>query len=168
MRYFVAFGGRETAIDVTALPDGRWDVRLDGRPVTVDAVSIGGRLSILVDGRVIDLELAGSLPRVSYAAHGARGEATIETERTRTDPSLRAAARVREGAVVAPMPGRIVRLLVAPGDHVEAGAPLVVIEAMKMENELCAGHAATIARILVEPGVTVEAGAKLVELTPAP
>jgi biotin carboxyl carrier protein len=164
MRYFVTFGGRETAIDVTALPDGRWDVRTGERPIAVDAVSIGGVLSILIDGRVIDLELAGSLPAMEYAAQGTRGEATIETERTRTDPSLVAAARVREAAVVAPMPGRIVRLLVAAGDRVEAGAPLVVIEAMKMENELCAAHAATIARILVEPGVTVEAGAKLVEL----
>lgn len=164
MRYFVTFAGRETAIDLTALPDGRWDVRLDGRPVAVDAVSIGGTLSILVDGRVIDLEIDGSLPSVEYSAEGARGAATIETERTRTDPSLRAAARVREAAVLAPMPGRIVRLLVAAGDRVEAGAPLVVIEAMKMENELRAVQAATIARILVEPGVTVEAGAKLVEL----
>jgi biotin carboxyl carrier protein len=164
MRYFVTLGARETEIDVTALPDGRWDVRLDGRPVAVNAVSIGTTLSLLIEGRVVDLELAGSFPKVDYAVHGARGEATIETERTRTDPSLRASARVREAAVLAPMPGRIVRLLVAEGDRVEAGTPLIVIEAMKMENELRAGHAATIARILVEPGVTVEAGAKLVEL----
>ena len=80
MRYFVTFGARETAIDVTSLPDGRWDVRLDGRPVPVDAVSIGATLSVLVEGRVIDLDLTGSLPSVGYAVHGARGEATIETE----------------------------------------------------------------------------------------
>ena len=163
MRYFVTLGARETAVDVTALPT-RWDVRLEVRAVAVDAVSIGGALSILVNGRVIDLEVAGSLPNIDYAAHGARGDATVESERTRSDPTLRAAGRPQESAVVAPMPGRIVRLLVAPGDRVEAGAPLVVIEAMKMENELRAGHAATMARILVEPGITVEAGAKLVEL----
>ncbi len=164
MRYFVTLDGRENAIDVTALPDGRWDIRLDGRVVAVDAVQIGPTLSVLVDGQVIDLDLGTSFPRADYATRGARGEATIETERTRTDPSLRAAARIHEAIVVAPMPGRIVRLLVAVGDRVEAGTPLVVIEAMKMENELRAGHAATIARILVLPGFTVEAGAKLVEL----
>jgi biotin carboxyl carrier protein len=164
MRYFVTFGERETAIDVTALPDGRWDVRLEGRTVEVDAVSIGSNLSLLIEGKVIDLDLAGSPPSIEYAAHGARGAATIETDRTRSDPNSRAAGRAKEAAVVAPMPGRIVRLLVAAGDHVEAGAPLVVIEAMKMENELRAGHAATVSRILVQPGVTVEAGAKLVEL----
>ena len=128
MRYFVTFGARETAIDVTALPDGSWEVRLDGCPVLVDAVSIGGALSILVEGRVIDLDLAGSLPKVEFAAQDARGEATVESERTRTDPSLRAASRTHEGSVVAPMPGRIVRLLVAPGDRVEAGAKLVELE----------------------------------------
>ena len=127
-------------------------------------VSTGSALSILVDGRVIDLELSGTPPAFDYATQDATGEATIETERTRTNPSLRAASRGKETTVVAPMPGRIVRLLVAEGDRVEAGTPLIVIEAMKMENELRAGHAATIARVLVEPGTTVEAGAKLVEL----
>jgi biotin carboxyl carrier protein len=164
MRYFVTFDARETAIDVTALPDGRWDVRIDGHPVAVDVVSAGSALSILVDGRVLDLELSGTPPALHYATQDATGEATIETERTRADHSLRATTRAGETIVVAPMPGRIVRLLVAEGDRVEAGTCLIVIEAMKMENELRAGHAATIARILVEPGTTVEAGAKLVEL----
>jgi biotin carboxyl carrier protein len=164
MRYFVTFDARETAIDVTALPDGRWDVRIEGRPALVDVVSTGSALSILIDGRVIDLELSGTPPVFDYATPDATGEATIETERTRTDPSLRAVSRGGETTVVAPMPGRIVRLLVAEGDRVEAGTPLVVIEAMKMENELRVAHAATIVRVLVEPGTTVEAGAKLVEL----
>ena len=61
------------------------------------------------------------------------------------------------------MPGRIVRLLVAAGDRVEAGTPLIVIEAMKMENELRAATRHDRSR-LVERGTTVEAGAKLVEL----
>ncbi len=59
------------------------------------------------------------------------------------------------------MPGRIVRVLVAPGVDVEAGTPLIVIEAMKMENELRASHAGKIAEIVVRPGDTVEGGAKL-------
>jgi biotin carboxyl carrier protein len=164
MRYFVTLGKRETAIDVTALPDGRWDVRIDGRHVEVDLTSIGDAFSIVVDGRVIDLDLADAGSNVQYATQGVRGAATIETERTRNDHSLRTSTRSREEIVVAPMPGRIVRILVAIGDRVEAGAPLLVIEAMKMENELRAGHPATVARILVEPGVTVEAGARLIEL----
>jgi biotin carboxyl carrier protein len=60
------------------------------------------------------------------------------------------------------MPGRIVRVLVSPGDSVESGASLVVIEAMKMENELHALHAARVATVLVKPGDTVEGGAKLI------
>src|SRR5689334_18495628 len=106
MRYFVTLGARETSIDVTALPDGRWDVRLEGRAIAVDAVSVGGALSILVEGQVVDLDLAGTLPKVDFVAGSARGEATVETERTRSDPTLRAGGRAQESAVVAPMPGR--------------------------------------------------------------
>ena len=62
MRYFVTFDAREIAIDVTALPDGRWDVPSRGRPALVEVVSTGWALSILVDGRVIDLELSGTPP----------------------------------------------------------------------------------------------------------
>jgi biotin carboxyl carrier protein len=65
------------------------------------------------------------------------------------------------------MPGRIVKLLVAAGDAVAAGAGLVVMEAMKMENEIGAPHAGTVARVLVQAGDTVERDAPLVELTPS-
>ena len=165
MRYFVALGGREIPVDVTSLPGGGYGVRIDGKEASVDAVAAGDCLSVRVDGRVIDLLLDGALPDVRFVASGVRGDASIETERTRAGRSLRrgAAAKGTE-FVTAPMPGRIVRVMVAAGDSVESGAPLVVIEAMKMENELRAAHAATVARILVEPGATVEAGAKLVEL----
>lgn len=165
MRYFVTFAARETAVDVTLLPDGGWDVRLEGRRIPVDAVSIDGTLSILVNGQGIDLQTTASPPNtIEFATYRGRGDATIESERTRAAPSAGGAARANDTTVRAPMPGRIVRLLVAPGDRVKAGTPLIVIEAMKMENELRAVHTATVARILVEPGVTVEAGAKLVEL----
>jgi biotin carboxyl carrier protein len=62
------------------------------------------------------------------------------------------------------MPGRIVKLLVAAGDQVAAGGGLLVMEAMKMENEIGAPHAGTVTRVLVRPGDTVERDATLVEL----
>ena len=68
------------------------------------------------------------------------------------------------GTVVAPMPGKIVRVLVAVGDTVEAGAPLVVLEAMKMETTLRSEIAGTVVAVSVEAGATVDAGAALVEL----
>ena len=64
--------------------------------------------------------------------------------------------------LVAPLPGRIVNVAVRPGDHVEKGDTLLVIEAMKMENEFKAGAAGTIAEVRVEPGQAVNGGDVLI------
>jgi len=163
MRYFVALGAREIAVDVTSLPSGGYGVHIDGEELAVDAVTAGDCLSVRVDGRVIDLLLDGAPPDVKFVASGVRGHAVIETERTRAGRSLhRSAAAKGPEFVTAPMPGRIVRVMVAPGDEVETGAPLIVIEAMKMENELHALRAARVGEVLVRPGETVEGGAKLI------
>jgi glutaconyl-CoA/methylmalonyl-CoA decarboxylase subunit gamma len=165
MRYFVALGGREIPVDLTALPSGGWDVRIDGKEVAIDAVAAGDCLSVRVDGRVIDLLIDGAPPTVQFVASGVRGDATIETERTRAGLSLKRGSAVKGAEfVTAPMPGRIVRVMVAPGDNIEIGAPLIVMEAMKMENELHALHAARVGAVLVKAGDTVEGGAKLISL----
>jgi glutaconyl-CoA/methylmalonyl-CoA decarboxylase subunit gamma len=165
MRYFVTLGAREIPVDVTPLSSGGFDVFVDGKRVSVDAVPVGGALSLRIDGRVVDVVLDGRPPEVGFAALGRSGGATVETDRSRADPlphSIRG-ARMTD-FVAAPMPGRIVRVLVSAGDRVEAGAPLIVIEAMKMENELRAIHAGTVAEIIVRPGDAVEGGAKLIRL----
>nr|WP_276572691.1 MULTISPECIES: biotin/lipoyl-containing protein [Nannocystis] len=65
------------------------------------------------------------------------------------------------------MPGRVVRVLVSAGQSVERGAPLVIVEAMKMENELLAAVAGTVKAVHVGEGVAVDAGQALVELDPS-
>ena len=163
MRYFVALGAREIPVDVTSLPGGGWDVKVDGKPVTVDAVNAGDSLSVRVDGRVIDVLLDGPLPNVKFVASGVRGDAVIDTDRTRASRSLgKGGAGKGVEVITAPMPGRIVRVPVAAGEAVQAGSPLIVIEAMKMENELRAQHDAKIGTVHVKPGDTVERGAKLI------
>jgi biotin carboxyl carrier protein len=166
MRYFVTLGAREIPIDVTALPGGGWNVLVDGRPITVDAAPAGGALCVIVDGRVVDLVLEGSAPDVRFTALGPSGGATLENDRTRSGASQKGGrgGTADKAFIVAPMPGRVVRLLVAAGDQVEVGTPMVVVEAMKMENELRANHPGTVAEILVRPGDTVEGGAKLIRL----
>jgi biotin carboxyl carrier protein len=69
---------------------------------------------------------------------------------------------VSDGAVTSPMPGKVVKVLVKEGDQVDLGAPLVVVEAMKMENELSAPRAGTVKAVHVKPGDAVEGGALLV------
>jgi biotin carboxyl carrier protein len=166
MRYFVALGAREIAVDVTALSGGGFDVRVEGKPISVDVAPAGGALSLIIEGRVVDLVLDGSPPQINFASFGPSGGASIETERTRSSADARGgrAARASQEFVVAPMPGRIVRVLVSPGAQIEVGTPLIVIEAMKMENELRAGHAGTVAEIVVRPGDAVEGGAKLIRI----
>lgn len=72
------------------------------------------------------------------------------------------------GRVTAPMPGRVVRTLVAAGDHVEAGQPLAILEAMKMENEVLSPAPGVVVSVDVVAGRAVEAGQLLVELSPHP
>lgn len=68
--------------------------------------------------------------------------------------------------IASPMPGRIVRVMVAEGDELAADAPVLIVEAMKMENEVRAVHPAKVVRVAVSPGDTVDAGQVLVELEP--
>jgi biotin carboxyl carrier protein len=166
MRYFVTLGAREIPVDVTLSPSGGFDVSVDGRRVDVDAAPAGGALSVRIDGRIVDVVLDGSPPAVAFSALGVSGTATIETDRTRTDAlgSAGKSARADQEFIVAPMPGRIVRVLAIVGADVAAGTPMVVIEAMKMENELRATRAGKVTEVLVGAGDAVEGGAKLIRL----
>jgi len=113
------------------------------------------------DGRVLDVaatERPGGwliqLPRVSVAV-------SVDGRRGRAGAAGTAAA-TGEQRVIAPMPGRVVRVLVRAGDQVEAGQGLIVVEAMKMENELTSPKAGRVREIAVAEGGSVEAGRLLV------
>jgi biotin carboxyl carrier protein len=147
----VQVDGREHMLDVRRLDAGVWSV-LDGataRLIQVDGVA--PRLTVEVshpDGepRICVAEVSERRP--GAAAGDARGEAP-----GRGPLTLRA-----------PIPGRLVKLLVKIGDQVKAGQALLVLEAMKMENELRAPHAAVVSAIHVTEGVVVESGQELVSL----
>jgi biotin carboxyl carrier protein len=114
--------------------------------------------SILIDGRSYTVSLLGD------------GEVSVNGRAFRVqvfDPrSLRGrkAAGVSEGrqTVAAPMPGRVIRVLVEPGQQVEAGQGLIVVEAMKMQNEMKSPHAGRVVEVKAVAGATVSAGDVLV------
>ncbi len=165
MRYFVTIGEREIPVDVTPLPTGGLVVAIDGRPAEVDVVAVGTSLSVRVDGRVIDLSVEGDPPDIGLVASGHRAYVRAESSRMRAASAARGRTRPEgDGIVRSPMPGRIVKILVAKGDVVEVDAPLVVVEAMKMENELRATRAGTVSDVFVATGDTVDGGTKLVAL----
>ena len=139
-------------------------VTVDQRTSHVDVARIGAHtLSLIVDDVATD---------ATVVADAATGQLTVHVGGTPvvvTVNGRRRWGRKEEGAgsgaepqrVTAPMPGKIVRLLVKDGDTVAARQPLVVVEAMKMENELRAGRAGIVAEIQVREGASVDAGALL-------
>lgn len=158
MQYFVEIGGREHRVEVSRRPDGRWGVRVGEREFAVDEVSFGPRAATLqIDGRVLDLTVEGSPPSLGVIASGTRTYVKVESERHRM------AARAQGGAassgareVRSPMPGRVVKILVETGEEVAQGQALIVVEAMKMENDVRAKRAGKIGKVHVAAGATVE------------
>lgn len=164
MRYYVTLPSQqELPVDISQKPNGSAAIKVEGRPVLVDAVETDGALSVRIGDRVVDLWLDGTPPDVRFVASGLRLTARVESEQAR---SVRASHRLAtsHSEVSTPMPGRVVKLLVSEGDRVQAGAPVVVVEAMKMENELCAERAGTVVEICATAGQQVDGGVPLVKL----
>jgi biotin carboxyl carrier protein len=163
MRYFVTLAGRELEVDV------------DGDQVTVGGKQHAVSLShapgtpvrqLLLDGRAESLAVDGSgNGRWAITRGGERWETEVLDERTRHIRSLTSGGNQGRGpaALKAPMPGLVVRVQVEAGATVAVGSGVVVLEAMKMENELRAASAATVRTVRVKPGEAVEKGQVLVE-----
>jgi pyruvate carboxylase subunit B len=165
MKYFVQVGTEEI------------EVVLDGDVVTVDGQSATAHVTDVEGTPVRMVTIGDEVHRVIARRGSARGRYTLWLdgfrhevealdERTRAIRELAAASAGPSGPapVTAPMPGMIVRITAEVGDQVQPGQGLVVMEAMKMENELRAMAAGTVRAILVQPGMAVEKGAILLEL----
>jgi biotin carboxyl carrier protein len=176
MRYFVTIdpeaveaSASPVAVDVVETPDGRLEARVGGRTTAADLVRIGGETSVRVDGRIFEALVDGALPQVHVRGGGRRWSARVENERSAAadaGTAGRRSAGKRDAAVRSPMPGRVVRVLVAPGDILAAGRGVAILEAMKMENEVRSAHGGVVARVHVVAGATVDANAPLVTLAP--
>jgi len=153
--------GRTYRVEVKARQDG-YLVAVDGRSLEVDWCPAGGDLaSLIIDGH--SYELGVSRENGGYAVALGSARLLVElSEGARVAGPLSRKAPSGPSKITAPMPGKIVRLLASPGQEVAAGQGLVVIEAMKMENELRAPRAGRVKEIQVREGQTVEAGALLV------
>ena len=168
MRYYVTLdpsAKEPTLVDVNELPTGQIEVLLAGKPVPVDVVSLDGALSVRVGGRIVDLTVEGQPPEIGAIASGHRSYVRVESERQRSAAlAKKSGGGTSEKVVKSPMPGRVVRVLVAKDAEVTAGQTLCVIEAMKMENEVKAKADGKVAEVHATEGATVENGAKLFTL----
>ena len=141
--------------------NGRYVLEIDGEERTVDALKLESDFySIVMGDRSYEVSIEADGDRY-FVRHGASEQIV-----TLTDPGRR--AREERGAAEGPqeivtvMPGKVVRLLVGEGEAVAAGQGVVVVEAMKMENEIASPKDGRIIAVKVEPGQAVEVGATLI------
>ena len=165
----VTANGRDCAVTVEGpLPDGRFRVTIDGAERVVDGRAIRpGTWSLVVGGRnfVVDLDPR----RTGIAASVGASEAMLQVEdalrRRLADAAGTRHATSRGETIRAPIAGKVVKVLVEVGDQVTAGSAVIVLEAMKMENELVAERGGTVASVHKAAGQAVDTGDVLVELT---
>jgi len=155
--------GRTLRVEVTER-GGLYAVLIDGKAFEVDYRETGRDfVSLLVDGKSYE---AGLEPRAGACiVHLPADTLEVELGEAARGAALGAKKAAGPARVVAPMPGKIVRVLVAPGQEVPAGQGLVVMEAMKMENELRAPRGGVVQQVAVREGQTVENGALLAVVT---
>jgi 3-methylcrotonyl-CoA carboxylase alpha subunit len=125
-------------VEIVSMRDREAEIRVDGRIHAVPFVIEGFRVSFAFDGEIYVAEVA--------------------------DKGARSHARHRDHSMAAPMPGVVLKILVEPGATVEKGAPLLILEAMKMEHQIHAPYAGTVRAVNCKEGELVQPGVDLVEL----
>ncbi len=157
MTYDVTIDGKNYRLELNRA-EGRWSCRVDGREVEVDAVLARPDVLSL---RIGNLAYEVKCERVGSDVHLWVGSERFAVE-IRDPRSLRGRARAVDDhgprKLTAPMPGKVVRVLVSEGVEVNAGSGVLVVEAMKMQNEIKSPKKGTIQRILVSEGAAVNAG----------
>jgi biotin carboxyl carrier protein len=162
MKFEVNIAGKNHAVELER-SENRWRISLDGASIDADAVELTPNVfSILMNGQAHEI-------RVIPSSNGALTLQTGHQEFTAEVADPRAWRGRRHGhleaegrqQVIAPMPGKVVLVLVQQGEKVQAGQGLLVVEAMKMQNEIRSPKSGTVERLLVQQGQPVNAGQAL-------
>ena len=155
MKYYASVGENEYEIEI------REDaIYLDGERLNVDLHQSGAPelYSVLFNGRSYELLIEAERFRYGVSIRGDRYDIRVEDERQRRMSLARGGPDLPEGeaAVTAPIPGLVVKVLVREGDEVKDGQALVILEAMKMENEIRATRTGIVKQIHAVPGQRIE------------
>ena len=165
MRYFVTIRGETVPVEI-----GQGEVRVNGTSLSVDLDGIQGTdvRTLLMDGASYRVVAKRDDGRWTVDVGGCHEVAEVVDERTVAIRQMTGDRGADQGVnpVRAPMPGLVVKVEVSVSERVEPGQGLVIIEAMKMENELRAEAAARIENVHVSDGDVVEKGQLLIELAP--
>jgi len=165
MHYAAIIDGVEHQVEITEVAAGRYQVSIDGRSLDIDAQVVGETtLSLIHDGEAYNVEsekLPDGTENLLVRGHVLHAE-VLDLRRLRLRQAQASVATVDGPATItSPMPGKVVAVLVQEGEEVEAGQGLLVVEAMKMENELRAPRAGTVQNLAAQEGAAVEGGAVL-------
>lgn len=164
MIYEVAIDGKTYRVEL-ARAGASWHCKVDGREFPLDVAVAGNQvLSLLINGKSYEVQQESSSGESHIVVGRERFSASVRDPR-----SLGARRRNQDGGegarkITAPMPGKVVRILAPVGSEVEAGQSVLVIEAMKMQNELKSPKKGKITRLMVSEGAAVEAGQVLAEV----
>ncbi len=158
MNYDVSIDDKHYRLEL-ARKDGQWHCSLDGRAVLVDPVLVRPNvLSLIIGGVSYEVKRELTASEVHLWIGSARYLSKLRDPRSLH--SRRSESGSAEGAkkIVGPMPGKVVRVLVKEGTEVQAGQGVVVVEAMKMQNELKSPKQGIVRKVLVAEGANVNAG----------
>ena len=166
MKLEILIDGRPCSLEIEDPGRGAGEFVFNSKPLEADVREVEpGVYSILVEGRSYEVKIEpASTPECYYAGvNGKRYAVEVRDPRrpSRARGSFSAPGRQK---VASPMPGKVVRVLVAEGDSVEAGQGLVVIEAMKMQNEIRSPKPGRVVAVPVKEGMAVGGGETLVEV----
>jgi biotin carboxyl carrier protein len=164
MIYDVTLADKTYRVELTQAGE-RWKCMLDGRELPIDVVyGRSGALSLLMDGKSYEVkqEIVGTETNVVVGHE--RFVASVRDPRSFRSRSRSGAGEQGIMKIKAPMPGKVVRVLAGVGTPVEAGQGVLVIEAMKMQNELKAPKSGVVKKINVAEGAAVDAGQALAEV----
>jgi biotin carboxyl carrier protein len=164
MTFVATLGERHYTVEIEEIDRSVYRVAVDGNEFIVDGKKTGRtNFSLIVDNRSFEIEVdhKGDEYRVLVDGRNYRVN-LIDERRVRTSSGLSGGGVQGRQTVSVPMPGKVIAILVAEGDTVEKGQGLVIVEAMKMENEVRCPIAGEVKEIKVKQGDTVEGGVPLV------
>jgi biotin carboxyl carrier protein len=167
--YEISVAGKIYQVEIELLPlagsPGRaaaemaYRVRLDGREIAVDCLPLGETaLSLIVNGESFDIRCQRTAEGLQVAVRGSLYECLVRDPRSLRNRKRAGLVDSGEQRLTASMPGKVVRIIATVGDHISAGQGILVIEAMKMQNEVRSLRDGQLKKLLVGQGANVGAG----------
>jgi biotin carboxyl carrier protein len=163
MTFVATLGERKYTVEIEEIDKSVYRISVDGHEFMVDGKKTGHtNFSLIVDNRSFEIEVDHKSDEYRVLVDGRNYRVhLIDERRVRTSGGAEAAGAQGRQTVSVPMPGKVIAVLVTEGDAVEKGQGLVIVEAMKMENEVRSPIAGVVKEIKVKQGDTVEGGATL-------